>query len=282
MDLSEIVLGPFVFSTGAMVLLIGIMISSWMLARTVHEKKLSIRFLNDYFLLYLVVGVLMGRAGAVLDIWPTISENMMHTAGTGEAVLVFLRDTVSFWQGGVDFLWAGIGFFITFLVLCFLRNENILSWLDAFSLPLLLLFVFLEIGSFLAGWDYGAPVDENFIFAISYDLTDVRYSGYIHPVQLYAAIAFGLLFVGGMVLWSEKLEKQWQSGIFGGIFLSATFMVNGILEFFRGEKGTLLFNDSVPLSQLLSFGLGILIFSFMIWKGHFQVFSKLRTFSHLS
>ncbi len=281
MNFSELVFGPFVISTGALFLFLGVIASTWMLTRTVHEKKLSMRFLNDHFLIYVIVAIIMGRMGAVFHIWPTTSEKIIYSNGQWDSVLIFLRDTLSFWQGGVDFLWAIVGFFITFLFLCIYHKESILSWLDAFSLPILLLFVFLEVGGFFSGWGYGSPVDETFIFAISYDLTDVRYSGYIHPVQLYAATIFLLLFLRGLMLWSERIENEWPNGIFGEIMLFAVLISQGILEFFRGEPGTLVFNDSLPLPQLLFFSSGFLIFLFMLWKGHFHVFVRLRNFSSL-
>jgi prolipoprotein diacylglyceryltransferase len=273
MNYSELSVGPMLFSVGDIFVLVGVLFASWLLARTAHEKGLSLQFFGNHFFLFFFIALFFGRTGSIVTtLWSTIQEKLMRAEGSIDFIWIIVRDFLSLWQGGIDFFWAIAGFSLVFLFFCAYKNEHPLRWLDAFSLPIVLFLIFYEIGGFFSGWDYGAPTSENFPLSISYDMITVRYSGPIHPVQLYASVFFFLIFSLGVFLWTRKIKERWQSGVFGGMMLSLLFLGNGFLDFFRGETGTLLFSF-IPLSQLLYFVFAIAILSFMLWRGHFSVFS---------
>lgn len=274
MNYSELSIGPMIFSVGDIFVVLGILFSSWLLARTAHEKGLSLQFFGSHFFVFFFISLFLGRIGAVVTtIWSTIQEKLMRADGGIDFAWIIVRDFLSLWHGGIDFFWATGGFALVFLFFCAYKNEHPLRWLDAFSLPIILFLVFYEVGGFFSGWNYGSPVSEAFPFSVSYDMITVRYSGPVHPVQLYAALFFFSTFSFGVYLWAKKIKERWKSGIFGGMILSFIFLGNGFLDFFRGETGLLLFSF-FPLSQFLYFGFSIVILSFMFWRGHFSVLSR--------
>lgn len=266
----------FEFSVSYILVLLGFLASSWVAIRTIHEKQLSLRFLSDHMLLYTLGALFFGRLGVFISLYPTIEEKMIYATSFVEKSTSFLVGFLSFWQGGFDIFWAFGGFFILFLFYCSLKREQPLSWLDAFALPTILFFIFFSIASFFAGWRYGSPVSENAWFKVQYDLKEVLYSGPIHPVQLYSAFAFLILLIIGGILWERKIKHSWPRGIYGGIMLSFSFFLTAFLELFRGDLGKKYF-DIIPFSFLVFFGFGLSLLVFMIWKGHFHVFSRFKS-----
>jgi len=266
----------FDIATAHIILLFGFFTALWLLTRTVHEKKLSLTFLSDHILLFSLVGIFMGRVGATLFIYPAISEKMLLVSTFSEKARIFIESFLSFWHGGIDVFWAIGSFLLVFMGLCSRKNEHPLSWLDAFSLPTILFFIFFSIAAFFAGWNYGSPVSENYWLAISYpDNNEIQYSGSIHPVQLYAASLFFILFVVSARIWNKKIREEWPSGIFGGILISSIFFILSFLEFFRGDISYMVL-DFFPLPSLVFFGMGLSLIIFMIIRGHFHIISQFK------
>ena len=79
-------------------------------------------------------------------------------------------------------------------------------WLDAFILPGIVVSIFVSLGGYFSGWAYGRPAPDMFPFplVIQYDLLDVRYSGNIYAVQLYATILYIFIFIFGWRLWQQN------------------------------------------------------------------------------
>ncbi len=266
----------FDFSLAHIIVTLGFFISLWLLTRTVHEKKLSLHFLSDHLTLFSLSALFMGRVGAVLFIWPAISEKMLMAPNFLEKLQIFITSFFSFWHGGIDVVWAIAGFLLVFLLFCSLKNEHPLSWLDAFSLPTVIFVIFFSIASFFAGWNYGSPVSDGYWFAISYpDNNEVQYSGSIHPVQLYAAFLFFVLLLVAIRIWSKKIREEWPSGIFGGILISSIFFILSFLEFFRGDGAYKLF-DFFPMPSIIFFGIGFGIIIFMLARGHFHTLGQVK------
>lgn len=276
-------MNSFLFSLGwveiksaNIIVLLGFLVSLWILTRTVHEKKLSLKFLSDHLFLFSITSLLVGRMGALLMIYPAISEKMLFDETWQEKSFTLLESFFSFWHGGINVFWAIGSFLFIFLLLCSIKNEHPLAWLDAFSLPTVAFLIFFSVASFFGGWNYGKPVSENFPFGIRYENNNhVIYSGEIHPVQLYAALLFFFLFIISFKIWGKKVRESWPNGIFGGILLSSLFFLLSFLEFFRGHTPHLIF-EVFPISSLIFFGFGFIILIFMIARGHFHVFSQFK------
>lgn len=274
---------PFVFSVGIfeisasyLLVVVGFLLSTWLAIRTIHEKNLSLKFLSDHMMLYTLGALMLGRIGTFISFYGSIQEKMLFQESFFSKVWVFVSSFLSFWQGGFDVFWGLGGFLLLFLFFCSLKNQQPLAWMDAFALPTILFFIFFSLAAFFAGWRYGSPVSENFLFSVTYDLKDVLYSGPIHPVQLYSVAIFSSLLIGGGFLWIRKIRHSWPHGIYGGMMISLSFFVLSFLELFRGDTGKKIF-DIFPFSALLFFIFALSLLVFMIWRGHFHVFSKFKS-----
>lgn len=262
MDFSSFPLGPFVISTGGVILLLGIFAATLVLLRTVRQKGLDIGFLSNNLFLLLLVPLLFGRIGAFLELYGPLAKRMTE-APFLEKITLFFQYFFTVWEGGFDELWVILGFLLVFIADAFAKKEPVWKWLDAFVLPGVMVIIFINIGGFFSGWGYGKPAPEDFFLAITYDIPSVRFAGPIHPIQLYAAGAFGLLFYIGIRLWRKSLKARthWNDGTYFGIMTFSAALLNGLLEFFRGESTKMIF-ENVRLTQILSFGiaLGVAIF----------------------
>ena len=169
-----------------------------------------------------------------------------------------------------------VGFLFVFLVLCFIKNEKPLSWLDAFSLPSVAFLAFYSFGEFFSGENYGKPAPEGFPLTVSYNLTDVQFQGAMFPVQVYEAMLLVILFFFAYSLWEKYIDESWPNGIVGGVVLSALFFVLFLLEFLRWGAGPDILGF-IPIEGflLLMVSFGILLFMFL--RGHFWFFSRFKS-----
>lgn len=265
---------------------LGAGIALWLLSRTVHEKKLSLRFLSDHIILFSLSAIFVGRLGIFLfPLSYAVSENMFLQTYWYEKTWVYITSFFSFWHGGIDLIWSLGGFLILFLLLCMVKNQHPLSWMDAFSLPAVLFLIFYALSTFFSGQNYGKPIpDGSFPWpSVEYNLLNVQYSGAIHPVQLYEALLFIILLGFAWFLWNKSIHQNWPNGIFGGIILSSLCFILFALEFLRWTSSSSLLFGFIPTQGLILFTLGFSIVLFMIWKGHFWVFSRFKSrFTSLS
>ncbi len=258
------------------ILTVGFFIATLLLTRTVHEKKLSLAFLSDHIALFSLSMLFMGRVGETLFIYPAISEKMFMASNFTDKALIFAESFFSFWHGGINIAWAIGSFLIVFMILCTMKNEHPLAWMDAFSLPLVVFLIIFSIAAFFAGWNYGSPVSDNYLLAISYpNNNEIQYSGSIHPVQLYSTFLFFILFIFSSQVWNKKIREEWPNGIFGGILISSLFFILFFLEFFSGDTSYMVL-EIIPINSIIFFGIGISIIIFMIIRGHFHVISQFK------
>lgn len=270
--------GIFEITLSLLFSFIGGLISVWMLSRTVHEKKLSLQFLADHILLFSISALVMGRLGVFLfPLSFVVSEKVYGATLWYEKVWEYLSIFFSFWQGGINLIWSLAGFLLTFLILCLFKNQHPLSWMDAFSLPAVFFLIFYAIGTFFSGENYGKPVPEDFILSTHYNIQTVQYSGSIHPVQLYEAIGFLILFFIAWKMWEKYISQNWPSGIFGGIILSSMFFILFALEFLRWDTKSHQIISFIPDQGVVFLSVAMTILLFMFWKGHFWVFSRFKT-----
>lgn len=238
-----------------------------MLTRTVHEKGLSLNFLYQHLPLLILATFVIGRVANIWSYWDYFVAELTDPSWW-EKVLLFFQKFIYFWHGGLDVFWSAIGFLLVFFILIFRYKENLWKWLDAFSLPTILLITFWSLGAFFSAWNYGKPVSDSFLFGVTYDVQEVRYSLPLHPVQIYAFLYFGALFVAGWRAWSKNLFQK--EGTFFGITTLLVFLGNGLLEFFRGDPTLTVDIGGVELrtTQLMSFIFSIIFVFFLIIHTH--------------
>ncbi len=277
-DPSLLSFGYFDFTVSLLLAMIGGAGAIWILTRTAHEKKLSLRFLGDHLNVFFFTGLIIGRFGILLlPFSAAVAEKVLLANHWYEKVWVYVQSFFSFWHGGIDVVWAIAGFLIVFLVFCALKNEHPMAWMDAFSLPTIFFLIWYSISNFFSGTNYGRPISEDSFIGVHYNMIGVKYSGAIHPVQIYEAILFFLIFFVAWKLWDRVIEHKWPNGIFGGMTLFSLFFTLGLLEFFRWDAATEITFGFLPTQSLVLFSLSFAILLFMVWRGHFWVFSRFKS-----
>lgn len=268
MNFSTFQIGSFIISVGGIILLIGLCISTLVLILTSRRKELSVDFLSHNLPALILTPLFFGRIGAFLQLYEIV-EKKIAEQGLIHQITIFLKYFFSFQEGGFDSVWVVIGFIVTFAALAIWKKEPLLKWLDAFALPGILMVIFIHIAGFFSSWGYGKPVNEDFIFAVSYDLPNVRFAGPIHPVQIYGAILFSALFYGALQLWYKKIfsRKAWNPGVYFFSILLMGSLINGFLEFFRGDSVQIIF-EQVRMPQMISFGVVFFSIIFLIIHTH--------------
>ncbi len=263
MSFDAISIGPFLISTGGVVLLVGILLATKLLLETARKKELSINFLSKNLFWFLLIALISGRVGMMITSSSSLSL-AMENADFFEKILIFIKHFLYFWQGGFDYTWLIIGFMVALILFAYIKKQALRKWLDAFVLPALLVAIFIHLGGFLSGWGYGKPVGENFPdwLAIKYNLPSVRFAGEIYPVQIYGAILFGLLFYFGNRLWQKSFyrRRHWKGGTYFAIMTIFASLANVFLEFFRGNPATQIGVFRFPQLLSLLLAVGALIF----------------------
>lgn len=119
------------------------------------------------------------------------------------------------------------------------RRMPFASTADALASPLALGFAFEQIGALLAGSGYGVDAGPHLPWAVTYTSPwAARWSGTplgipLHPVQVYAALAF--LFLA--VLLFALLAKRPRPGDVAGLWLFGTGMAIYMTELWRDPEG---------------------------------------------
>jgi len=265
-NFSTFPIGPFIISTGGVVVFFGILLAALVLIRTVRDEEVSLKFLSDHLFFFVFLPLFFGRLGAFLAMWTAFERRF--SSNIWENMNEILRGFFLIGDGGIKPDWAVGGFFAVFIILAAWKKQKHFAWLDAFILPGILISVFVSLGGYISGWNYGAPAPEwlSFPFTVEYDLQDVRYSGSIYAVQLYSACISGILFLIGRRMWHQKIWRKWVAGRFFATMLFAFGVSNGFLEFFRGDGAQMFFD--IRLSQILSFAVagGAAAFLFFLQK----------------
>ncbi len=260
MNFDSFPVGPFIVSVGGIITFIGIILASWVLIRTVRDEEVSLKFLSDHLLLFVVIPLFLGRFGAFLSLWNSIEFRLSGPWYTNIGEI--FRSFFLFGNSGIRSDWAVGGFFVVFFVLAFWRKQKHFAWLDAFILPGVVISIFVSLGGYFSGWGYGKPAPDwlKYPFVIEYNMTDVRYSGSLYAVQLYATVLLSIIFLIGWYLWKRKIWRRWKEGKFFAVMLFVLGIVNAFLEFFRGDSVTHLFGIRLPIFFGLSIAIGSLIF----------------------
>jgi len=270
--------GYFDFTFSLFLSILGGIGAGWILSRTAHEKKLSLKFLSDNILVFFFSALTIGRLGTLfLPFSYVVAEKRLLAEHWYEKFWVYIQSFFSFWHGGIDVVWGLGGFLLVFLIFCAVKNEHPLAWMDSFSLPSLFFLIWYSISNFFSGTNYGRPLSEDSWIAVHYNMIGVKYSGAIHPVQIYEAILFFIIFFIAWKIWGRVIDHKWPNGIFGGITISSMFFTLGFLEFFRWDATTEVSFGFFPTQSLVLFFISLSIFLFMVWRGHFWVFTRFKS-----
>jgi len=221
-------------------------IFGWSYCKKKLIKNDSIKKLFDDYIIYLIVGIILGgRFGYVI-----IYNFKYYLSNPFEIFMV--------WQGGMSFHGAVIGIILFTYIFSIKKKISTFYFLDLVALSAPIGIFFGRISNFINSELYGRETE--FFWSVKFILVDNLSR---HPSQIYEAIFEGLiLFIILNFLISKDGKKD---GYISSLFLIFYSIFRFIIEFTRepdAHIGLVLFNLSV--GQLIS--VIVLILGIFLWQ----------------
>ena len=221
-------------------------IFGWLYCKKKLIKDFSIQKLFDDYLIYLILGIVMGgRLGYVL-----IYNLKYYSSNPIEIFMI--------WQGGMSFHGAVIGVILTTYIFSIKEKINTFYFLDLVALSSPIGIFFGRIANFINSELYGRETD--LLWSVKFILID---NSSRHPSQIYEAIFEGLIL---FILLNFLITKDGKKdGYISSIFLIFYSIFRFFIEFTREPDvhiGLVLFNLS--MGQLIS--IIFLLLGISIWK----------------
>lgn len=217
-------------------------------------KELSI-FLADKITWYVTIGTLVGaRLGEIFFYdWPHYRDNPLS---------IF-----KIWEGGLASHGGTVGILLALILFrkSIYRNFpefNFLSILDCLCIPAALGATFIRIGNFFNQEIIGAETDAPWAIIFGHPVfgkPDVPR----HPVQLYEALAYFLIFVTLFSLWKFG-RKHLREGLLIGLFFVLTFSSRFFIEFYKVPLSAIIDESFLQTGQYLSIPF-VVAGSILIW-----------------
>ncbi len=210
------------------------------------EEKTAI--FADQIVFYIILGTVIGaRLGHILFYEP-LSYFISHPF-----------EVLKVWEGGL----ASHGGILGILISLYFFSKKYKSAIPQFSAALLLdllvipsalVSVCIRLGNFMnqeiLGTPSNLPWSVMFLHPIDGSIPIPR-----HPVQLYEALFYFVLFFVLLFLFYKKLPA-WKQGMLSGLFFFTVFAFRIVIEFFKAKEGVLLPEGSwLSMGQVLSFPL---------------------------
>ena len=221
-------------------------IFGWLYCKKKLIKDFSIQKLFDDYLIYLILGIVMGgRLGYVL-----IYNLKYYSSNPIEIFMI--------WQGGMSFHGAVIGVILTTYIFSIKEKINTFYFLDLVALSSPIGIFFGRIANFINSELYGRETD--LLWSVKFILID---NSSRHPSQIYEAIFEGLIL---FILLNFLITKDGKKdGYISSIFLIFYSIFRFFIEFTRepdAHIGLVLFNLS--MGQLIS--VAAFIAGIFLWK----------------
>ena len=167
-------LGPFLFRTHILFLLIGVWLATELFLRTAMSENMRttifVRKAIWFFIAFLIGGRLLG----MILFYRIYVQDPLR-------ILVI-------WDGIFSVVGGCAGIAITIFVMTWDQRAVFLRWMDTLLPSIILLIAFDWIGKFFGSLSYGKPTDV--LWGVAYNSIQVRYTVPVHPVQLYYAFWF--------------------------------------------------------------------------------------------
>ncbi len=208
-------------------------------------------FYTDRLLWMCVAGTVIGaRLGHVFFYsWPYFRQHPL--------------DIFKVWEGGLASHGAGIGVMIALGLfhLTMRRRHPQISFLHLFDmvvLPVTLIGVFIRVGNFVNQELVGTVTSVPWAVIFGHPADGVAALPR-HPVQLYEALAYAVIFC--------LLLRIKRRGLVGGLFLTLVFGARMALETFKSHQGLLLSAEApFSMGQLLSIPFVLVGVALIVWS----------------
>lgn len=215
-------IGPVTIYSFGFFLTLSYLAATFILWREGKRRGYNPEKLLDLSVISLVAAIVGARAYYVLLNWGFFADD--------------LQSIFAFWQGGLGFHGALVGVLMVGAYFVNRWKWAFFQIADVGSLSASAALILGKIGTFLAGLDYGKLTD--LPWAVNFPgLVGAR-----HPVQLYEAAAYLIIFVVLYLLYFRNLAApNMRSGKIFFAFLLLTSIVRGALEFFRADFTVIIF-----------------------------------------
>ena len=210
--------------------LVGFWIAEWMYRR---ERKDT--HLLDSLLMYMLVGAVVGaRLGHVVFYDP-------------QYYFTHPMDIVKIWEGGLASHGGAVGILFALYLYTRRRGSPRYLWLlDRVVIPTALGGCFIRLGNLFNSEIVGTPTSG--WWGVVFDRVDLVPR---HPVQLYEALAYLLVFL--VLLWVyTRREEVPREGLLLGLFLVLVFSARFLLEFAKTPQAEYEAGFLLTVGQMLS------------------------------
>ncbi|MBU0727406.1 prolipoprotein diacylglyceryl transferase [Patescibacteria group bacterium] len=191
--------GSITIKTFNIILALSFLFTGAFIIKHTTRQKLNLAFLSHYILYIFLAVLVVGRLFYVIENWAIFKNNLLY--------ILFI------WDLHFSIFGIIVGFAVSTYILAKKSNEDFWEWFDTGILATIFAMIFIHVGHFFSGTQYGAPTD--LLWGISFDTTNIPFVNPIHPTQLYAALFSLILFVYSV----KKSRRIHLSGVVGSMTL---------------------------------------------------------------
>lgn len=210
------------------------LIFGWIYCNRTLIKEEKIKKLFDDYIVYLIIGILIGgRLGYVIIYNPIYYLNN-------------LIEIPMLWNGGMSFHGGVIGIIISTILFCKKNNQKIFYFLDLVALTAPIGIFLGRIANFLNSELYGRETD--IFWSVKFIKVDNLSR---HPSQIYEAIFEGIVLFLLLNYFYKKFSEK--KGLISSLFLILYSLFRFVIEFTRApdpQLGLIFFNLS--MGQIIS------------------------------
>jgi len=199
-------------------LALAFLISTIFVVRFIQLKKMKLSFFVNNFVYFILLFLLSGRLFYFFEHFTVYKQNLLQIL----AVWDMKFSAFGIFYGAVIFLY----------ILCKREQEDFWGWLDAVVLSGLVGLIFIHIGHFFNGTDYGRPTGVP--WGIAFDTFNIPFTNPIHPVQIYSAIITFLIFSFVM----RVVKRTHLTGIAGSLAVMLYAICAFGIDFIHGLPST--------------------------------------------
>jgi phosphatidylglycerol---prolipoprotein diacylglyceryl transferase len=216
-------IGPFTVQSLWTTVIIGLLVGTMMLLKNAKHARMDVNFILEHSTSLLIGTVSISRLTFFLANWGFFGPLSLKT---------FLQQVFFFWEPGLSFWGATLGFTLVFIYHCKREKENPLEWLEIAIIPLFTAMFIGNFGQLLDGQGYGK--DTILPWGITFESTTVKYTVPIHPTQIYS-----MIIIATIVLTRKKICAKWeflkQDHHWAIFAISSYSLARFLLEFLRGD-----------------------------------------------
>ncbi|MDQ7047815.1 MAG: prolipoprotein diacylglyceryl transferase [Sulfurovum sp.] len=228
-------------------LFVGSFFLGLMIFQRIYIRENKDPIVLDNLLIYVMVGAVIGA-------------RLMHClAYEPEYYLAHPLEILKVWKGGLASHGGLLGVIVALYIFAKRYNESFFWLVSRIAIPGALVGVFIRFGNLFNSEILGLPSDKP--WAIIFQRIDMVPR---HPVQLYEAFSYLLLFVIMLAIY-RKVTPLFATKILPGVFLTYMFIMRFILEYTKTRQAD--YSTELPFStgQMLSIPFILVGITWIIW-----------------